>query len=724
MRESVTLSGRMSLAVSVRIAVMLVVLSATIAIVFEISTRRQAEEIGHITATEAAAKVSASLERVIGVASGMRSSLAAAKAKGNADRSLHNAILRGTLAENPQLLATWTAWEPDAFDGLDSRFANSVGNDASGRFVPYWFREDQAIKVTALVDYDEPGAGDYYLMAIERQQPVLLDPYDYPVGEDTLLITTVSLPILEQGRSVGVAGVDLSLAELQSELGAMVIPFGGQLTLLSAQRTVVFHPDAEKLGKPGLPKVEGIAFVDDPDLGSIMRIEKNVALVGIPDLWTVQIDLPMAAILRTTRLVELALLIATIVIIAVLVMQVRSASAKIVGAPLRDLSSQMLTIANGDLKTPAGPTAETHELRQMQQALEVFRSNALAKQSMDAAQNEAVGALSENLARIADGDLTTRLNGQYDGLLAQLQQDFNRALDRLTATLGSVSESTGSVTLGASEIYNASADLAARTQKQAASVANITESVAAITEQVGNTTASVDAASQAICQFESEIAENAKTIRRLVESMRAIESAAQAIAQSIETIDGIAFQTNLLALNAGVEAARAGDSGRGFAVVAAEVRALALKASDAAEQVNASITFCNEQVKTGVDLAGKMDEIIVRLEVRVKEIAELAAQIATAAGRQSEDLGRASGNLAEIESFNQANAAMVEQTTAATQQLASLSHQLSEKVGQFQLDIVSARSANRRDFPQPCIQNNLNHSDLRTVAPFKKAQAG
>lgn len=288
----------------------------------------------------------------------------------------------------------------------------------------------------------------------------------------------------------------------------------------------------------------------------------------------------------------------------------------------------MLALAEGDLDTPAGSTAETRELRQMQEALAVFRRNALAKQSMDAAQNDAVAALGESLARIAAGDLTARLDGQHDGMLAQLQQDFNAALDRLASTLDAVSQSTGSATMGASEICKASADLAARTQQQAASVAGISESVAAITRQVGNTNTPVDAASHAFRQFESEIGENATIIRSLVESVRAIDGAAQAIAQSIATIDGIAFQTNLLALNAGVEAARAGGSGKGFAVVAAEVRALALKATEAAEQISASITACNQQVETGVELAGRMDTIIARLEEQIGQIAGLAADIA------------------------------------------------------------------------------------------------
>jgi len=322
----------------------------------------------------------------------------------------------------------------------------------------------------------------------------------------------------------------------------------------------------------------------------------------------------------------------------------------------------------------------------MREALDVFRANALDKKAADEQQTQAVSALAGSLARIADGDLTARLDGTYDGVFARLQTDFNGAMDRVSTALLAVSESTMAVTTGSDEIRTASEDLAQRTERQAAGLAEVTEAIGQITRQVELTSTSAQQSSHAINAFKEEIRSSGAVIRQVVEAMAGIERASDDIAKTITVIDGISFQTNLLALNAGVEAARAGEAGKGFAVVASEVRALALRASEAAAEIKNAISGSGDQVQLGVNLAGRMEEALERIEARIGEVSDLTGSIAQGAERQFSSVTEVNGNVAQIDNFTQQNAAMVEESTAAARNLFQLANDLARQIGQFRFD--------------------------------------
>ncbi|HEX9449283.1 MAG TPA: cache domain-containing protein, partial [Dongiaceae bacterium] len=190
------------------IAAMLVGLAAT---TYLISTKsaRTTEDLSVQSGKELGAHVAAGVQRDINVAmrvtETMRDAFIGLYGKGIKDRAIYLALLESAVKANQQYVAVWTAWEPNALDGEDAKFVNADGKatfpdakayDATGRFVPYVFAKDGGFDLVALADYDKPGPGDYYLLAQKSGKQQIIEPYAYPVGDKTVIMTSLVTPII------------------------------------------------------------------------------------------------------------------------------------------------------------------------------------------------------------------------------------------------------------------------------------------------------------------------------------------------------------------------------------------------------------------------------------------------------------------------------------------------------------------------------------------------
>ncbi|KIX11824.1 methyl-accepting chemotaxis protein [Dethiosulfatarculus sandiegensis] len=169
------------------------------------------------------------------------------------DRNALNAILKNVLEDNPQYKGVWTCWEPNALDGRDAEFSGKPGHDVTGRFIPYWYRNQGKLASEPLVSYDKPGDGDYYLLAARSGEETIINPYPYEVAGKQILLTSLVVPIKYQGSVVGAVGVDFALSDFVP-LVAKMKPYGkGYVYLASHDLKVAAHPQAEFMGKDILP---------------------------------------------------------------------------------------------------------------------------------------------------------------------------------------------------------------------------------------------------------------------------------------------------------------------------------------------------------------------------------------------------------------------------------------------------------------------------------------
>jgi methyl-accepting chemotaxis protein len=264
----------------------------------------------------------------------------------------------------------------------------------------------------------------------------------------------------------------------------------------------------------------------------------------------------------------------------------------------------------------------------------------------------------------------------------------------------SVGATAGAIRAGADEIGVASDELSRRTEQQASSLEETAAALDQLTSTVNSSAANAQKAAAVALGARGDAQRSGDVMGEAISAMSEIERSAVEITNIIGVIDEIAFQTNLLALNAGVEAARAGDAGRGFAVVASEVRALAQRSAEAAKEIKGLIAGSTQQVTKGVKLVGETGEALGVIVERVAEIDALISDIATSAREQSSGLSEVNVAVNQMDQVTQQNAAMVEESTAASHSLRQETEGLMTMIGRFQLGTAGS-SPRQQAAPEP-----------------------
>ncbi|SIR14031.1 methyl-accepting chemotaxis protein [Rhizobium sp. RU35A] len=289
------------------------------------------------------------------------------------------------------------------------------------------------------------------------------------------------------------------------------------------------------------------------------------------------------------------------------------------------------------------------------------------------------------LQRLAAGDLTQSMTGDFRGAFARLQSDVNDAIVNLRRTLTEIRGTAGEMNGNSEELRSAADDLSKRTEQQAAALEQTSAALDEITAVVKSSTERAQEASSMVTEAKQSAAQSAVVVRDAISAMERIEQASHEISQIINVIDEIAFQTNLLALNAGVEAARAGEAGKGFAVVAQEVRELAQRSANAAKDIKALITKSGDEVAGGVKLVQRTGQALNEIERRVLGINDHIHSIATAAREQATGLNEVNIAVNQMDQVTQRNAAMVEETSAATHRLSEQANGLFSLISRFNI---------------------------------------
>ncbi len=365
----------------------------------------QGIEQAHAIAEGEAAEVEAFLNRSLESARILALNYAGMQQSGTAvDREAASLVLRTVLENSPEYFGVWTCWEPNAFDQRDSDFANKPNHDATGRFIPYWFRKNGGIAVEPLKDYQAGAANsDFYQLVRQSGREVIMEPYVYEAGGKKVLMTSLVVPIMVGGKFVGAAGIDIDLSAISASQSDRKVMETGYAATFSNRGLYVAHPSTERLGQPG-PKFDSWLEPKLPDLAAGRAFDVNtysrtlndtvfriawpvhIGRTGTP--WSVIVSIQENRVLATARsLRNTALGIGGLTLAAVLgvVFLVASRIAK----PILDMARELQTGAN--------------------QATSTSGEISTASQALAAASSEQAASLEETSSSLEElASMTTR----------------------------------------------------------------------------------------------------------------------------------------------------------------------------------------------------------------------------------------------------------------------------------------------------------------------------
>jgi len=627
--------------------------------------RDLALEAGKQEADGIGSDVEKTFEAAFGTLDTLRDSFITLRKNGITDRRVYVDVLRATLESNPSFFGTWTGWEPNAFDGKDAEFANTGGvNDATGRFVPYVVRGASGIAYEPLKDYDKPGAGDYYQLAFKSGEPQILEPFSYDAVGQEVTMTSLVLPIIIDGKTVGVVGVDMSLNQMAEQLRA-IKPYGtGSVSLISNTGLWAAYAKADQIGKP-ITDQDPNFNQDLPDIAvgklrtrqdfseslntDVIRVFQPVQSDAKTSPWSLMVNLPldkiMAPVTELTYYTVGAALGAVLLLALVIFLLTRSLIAK----PIGGLTGAVSKLAEGNTAIEVPATKRGDELGVMARAVEFFRQKLIEieqlRQKQKQAEIEAAEARRKGMLELADS---------FEASVKGVVQSVSSAATELQAS----SQSMASI---AEETTRQSAAVAAATQQASASVTTVATASEELSASIGEISRQVSDSSTVARSAVEEVSRTGQTVETLAQ-------AAEKIGGIVQLINEIASQTNLLALNATIEAARAGDAGKGFAVVASEVKNLATQTAKATEEISAQIGSMQTVTKDAVGAMQKIRSTIDRVN-------EIASAIASAVEEQSAATKEISGNATQA---SQGTDEVTRNITGVSQAAADAGHAASQ----------------------------------------------
>lgn len=588
-------------------------------------------------------------------------SAALAMHRAQVNRHAADEVTHQIFESNPQLLGLGHYWEPDAFDGKDADFVDQPNHDSTGRYVVYWNRSSDHVGSEPLVNYAPEGPDNqYYYRPLRTREPWATDPYIYNTSSgQQLMMISIMIPLIENGKAIGTAGVDIPLEGITRQL-AKIDLFNGYGALVSTDGLYASHPESARWGKQAddIPVAareaikagqhyafqrDGWEYVFEP-----VRIGKSL------NQWSLMVAYPIEVALAgihhflvTAMFVGLGgLLILALALWIVLRWQIRPLSKLTVG----------IQAWQGHLG-----------LR--------FQSNS---------QDET-------------GRLATAFN-QFISRLGVLVSAIREGITMLLQTSDLLNSTTTSVAERATIQHTATEEMGQGVAALAQSVSEMSHQAEDMESVARNTEELMSKMSAEMALTVAGITHIDHTMDTVAQTVEGLERRSQGIAGIIAVIRSIADQTNLLALNAAIEAARAGEHGRGFAVVADEVRQLAERTSGSTGEIGVMIGAIGEDVKNTVENVNEVRHAVSDGVAQLNASAEGVEQVRQHIQNMLLRIGEvARQTLSQAATGEQLSMAMQgisrvsEQNDAAIRTLLEQSHQLRHQAGSLELQLAEFR---------------------------------
>ena len=635
-----------------------------------------------------------------------------------------NTMIKQVLAENPQFIAFYSDWEPNAFDGQDAIYGGKPGYNADGRFNFTWSYDDKGAIHSDVTPPGDEEKSDWYQVPKKAMRESIIEPYPYMVQGKEVLETTLVTPMIQGGKFYGVVGADIKIDFLQKLADEInLYNRAGKLMLLSNKGVIaglsgrpdainkplqtIFPEMAEDIGKIAAGR-EDMGFV-----GENLRVLVPLKVGKTNTPWSVCILIPRNVVTAeaTSLLWKQIVIFSLLLAIALGVLWYLSGR---LAKPIKAAAQFANNLANGITNEPIAVTTndETGQLLiAMNSMLESSDSLVQSEEKRNELQS-AIIRLLDQVANVAQGDLTREVSvsGDVTGTLAD---SFNYMIAELRRIIGQVQAVTEQVAKTTDVTQRNTTVLAQEAEVQAQQIVQTTKAIETMSHSIRQVTEGALLSATVAQQSLSNAKQGTEAVQNTIEGMHRIREqvqetskklkrlgeSSQEIGEIVQIIGGISKRTSYLALNAAIQAAEAGEAGHGFAVVADEIERLAKRSADATKSINnlvktiqmganeaiSAMEESTREVVGGSQLANQAGQALHEIEAVSERLADLIASISQASTEQSRSSATVTSAMSQISAITQRTSEGIKLSSSSVQNMASLADELRASVASFRL---------------------------------------